>query len=158
MPGRQSTVLKSKKEKPQAKTRRKPRAGLDALAIAEDRYPQKPGLSRHRLGDEDDSTPKRKRGTDRSEDDEALPKRRRTGNDGSDESSVEGGSDSEGNEWQIGKVDSDDDSEIDSDDALGRATRKSLRVSRSVAVRGQSGGKLIKRLLLGSTCRKSLMV
>jgi U3 small nucleolar RNA-associated protein 14 len=114
MPGRQSTVLKSNKEKPQAKPRRKPRTGLDALAIAEYRYPEKPGLSRHRLGHEDDSTPKRKR--DRSEEDEALPKRRRTG---SDESSVEGGSDTEGNEWQIGKVDTDDDSEIDSDDALG---------------------------------------
>ncbi|KAL1957439.1 hypothetical protein VTO42DRAFT_6007 [Malbranchea cinnamomea] len=115
MPGRQSTVLKSRIEPARPRTaKRKSRGGLDALAIAETEYPSKPGLPQHRLGVDEDDGPKRKRGLE----DDSSSKRRRTADTGSDYS-VEEGSDSEGHEWQIGKVDSENDSEIDSDEALG---------------------------------------
>lgn len=102
-----------KKAPPKPKGRR----GLDALSIAEDQIPRKLGVRRTRLGaDEDFSNRKRNFGRDEDDSDDPGNKRRRTDErpDGSD-----GGSDSEGHEWTIGQVDSDNDSELDSDEAWG---------------------------------------
>lgn len=89
-------------------TGKKAGKGLDALSIAENEFPLKAKIRRSRLGDDDDYF-KRKR----DDEDEPDNKRRRT-----DEDDNGGGSDSEGREWKIG-VDSDNDSELDSDEAMG---------------------------------------
>ena len=91
-------------------TAKKPGKGLDALSIAENEFPLKAKIRRSRLGDDDDYF-KRKR----DDDDEPDNKRRRTDED---DNGGGGGSDSEGREWKIG-VDSDNDSELDSDEAMG---------------------------------------
>ncbi|EEP81695.1 predicted protein [Uncinocarpus reesii 1704] len=120
MSGRRSNVLNNLKNDP-AKSKsgggkRKLGRGLDALAIAEREVPQKLGVKKHRLGDEDDYDSRRKRGYDEEVDDDDGPsKRRRTEDSGQSDA----GSDSEGNEWTVGKVDSENDSEIDSDNAFG---------------------------------------
>ncbi|WEW58366.1 hypothetical protein PRK78_003834 [Emydomyces testavorans] len=120
MPGRRSNVLnnlKSDQRKPKSRgAKRKLGTGLDALAIAESEYPQKLGVKRHRLGEEEDydSRHKRGRGQDGSGDDAPSKRRRTEEPDISDDR----GSDSEGNAWKLGEVDSEDDSEIDSDDAF----------------------------------------
>ncbi|KAN0071495.1 Utp14 domain containing protein [Elaphomyces granulatus] len=119
MPGRHAN-LRGPKDKPfQQKKKQKISRGLDALAIAESQYPQKPKFRRHRLGDIDEG-PKRKRAAvdNRRDPEGSNAKRPRTHNDLSD-ASVNGGSDSEGNAWELGKVPVDDDSELDSDEAMG---------------------------------------
>ncbi|KAI9885212.1 MAG: hypothetical protein M1823_002984 [Watsoniomyces obsoletus] len=85
---------------------------LNALAIASRQVPEKP-LSGHRVGHLDESTePSRKSRDAQGQPEGARSKRRRgAGED------VEYGSDSEGNEWQLGEIDSQDDSEVDSDEA-----------------------------------------
>lgn len=118
MPRRQ-TNLRGPKDRSEKKAPPKPkgRRGLDALSIAEDQIPRKLGVRRTRLGaDEDFSNRKRNFGRDEDDSDDPGNKRRRTDErpDGSD-----GGSDSEGHEWTIGQVDSDNDSELDSDEAWG---------------------------------------
>ncbi|OKL59334.1 hypothetical protein UA08_05390 [Talaromyces atroroseus] len=114
MAGRVSNVLKSRNDTTQKpKQKRKAHNGLNALAIAEDQFPTKAKVRAHRLGEVEDF-PKRKRD---NEDDIADTKRRRTDDD--EASSGDYGSDSDGHEWKVGQVDSDDDSDIDSDEALG---------------------------------------
>lgn len=116
MPRRQTQLRGPKDRDAQNKSTKKAGKGLDALSIAESKYPTKLGVRRNRLGDDDDLF-KRKRDSGRDEDDSDGQgnKRRRTGNGGS---SDESGGDDEGREWKIG-VDSDNDSELDSDEALG---------------------------------------
>ncbi|KAK2807827.1 hypothetical protein FQN50_005216 [Emmonsiellopsis sp. PD_5] len=129
MAGRQSNQLRSKEEpRPKPKGKKKNTRGLNALTIAEHQYPTKSGIRRHRLGVEEDDGSKRKRGASRQdaeEDSDQPSKRRRTGDDDSDVSG-DYGSDSEGNEWQVGKVDDDDDSDIDSDDAMGSSDEENF--------------------------------
>lgn len=100
--------------------KRKNTRSLNALAIAEKQIPTRLGVRRSRLGAYDDgSSRKRNTGGDDDENDEETPhhKRRRT----EDTGSLDGGSDSEGHEWTLGQVNSDDDSEVDSDEALGES-------------------------------------
>ncbi|PGG99184.1 U3 small nucleolar RNA-associated protein 14 [Blastomyces parvus] len=133
---RQSNQLRSKEEprRPKPKGKKKPytRGGLDALTIAEKQYPLNSGIRKHRLGVEEDDGSKRKRGgpsilDDEEESHDQPSKRRRTGDDDEDsESNDNYGSDSEGNEWQLGRVDSDDDSEIDSDEAMGESDEENF--------------------------------
>lgn len=118
MPRRQ-TNLRGPRDRPEKKAPPKPkgRRGLDAFAIAEEEVPKRLGVRRNRLGNEEEfSNRKRNFGRDEEDSDDAGNKRRRTdgGSDGSD-----GGSDGEGHEWKIGEVDSDNDSELDSDEAMG---------------------------------------
>lgn len=126
MPGRQSNQLRRPEDNGprKAKPRRKPGKSLNALTIAEHQFPIKPRIRRHRLGEdeEDDDASKRKRQSRHADEDSDGPdtKRRRTGDESSDDSG-EGGSDSEGHQWKIGQVDSDDDSELDSDEAMGES-------------------------------------
>ncbi|KAL3470563.1 Utp14 protein-domain-containing protein [Aspergillus californicus] len=92
---------------------------LNALAIAEKQNPTTYKIRRSRLGAEDELF-KRKRNPPRDAEDEDSDgpdnKRRRTGEDSEVDSNE--GSDGEGNRWKIG-VDSDNDSELDSDEAMG---------------------------------------
>jgi U3 small nucleolar RNA-associated protein 14 len=118
MPGRKSNQLRSRDEvarKPNQKKRSG--NGLNALVIAEDQFPTKSKVRPHRLGEIDDYSKRKRDDTHGSREHETPDtKRRRTD---SSESSDNGGSDSEGHEWKIGQVANDDDSDIDSDDALG---------------------------------------
>jgi U3 small nucleolar RNA-associated protein 14 len=105
-----------------AAPKRKSTRSLNALSIAEKTIHTKLGVKRSRLGAYDDGTFNRKRNTggddeDDEEDTAAQYKRRRT----EDTGSLDGGSDSEGHEWTLGQVNSDDDSELDSDEALGES-------------------------------------
>ncbi|KAL2821334.1 Utp14 protein-domain-containing protein [Aspergillus cavernicola] len=107
----------STKKQREPGTKKKSGKIINALAIAEKENPQRFKIRRSRLGDEDELF-KRKRNTPRDTEDSDGPdnKRRRTGDEsdmGSDE-----GSDGEGHRWKIG-VDSDNDSELDSDEAMG---------------------------------------
>lgn len=124
MPRRQ-TQLRAPKDRSAQKPapKRKNGRALNALSIAEEQVPTKLGVRRTRLGDYDDGEGRkrhsgRNQDDDEDDDDEEGPihKRRRTDNARNPE---EGGSDSEGHEWKLGQVDSDDDSELDSDEALG---------------------------------------
>lgn len=112
MAGRKSHQLRSRDDidpKPKGKNKKKPTGALDALAIAEEQVSTKPGLRAHRFGDLEDVS-KRKR------DDVDGPDSKRRRTEGIlDE---DGGTDSEGNEWTVGQIDSEDDSEIDSDEAF----------------------------------------
>lgn len=117
MAGRKSNILKSRNDDvPKPKQQRKRGKGLNALAIAEHEFPTNAKVRAHRLGEVDDF-PKRRRNDE--EDDEPDTKRRRTDEDGASEGDY--GSDSEGHEWKVGQVDSEDDSELDSDEALGES-------------------------------------
>lgn len=121
---RKQTQARAVKDRsaPKPAPKRKNGRALNALSLAEEQVKTKLGVRRTRLGayDEDDN---RKRHSardqdDDDDDDEEGPnhKRRRTNNASG---SIDGGSDSEGHEWKLGQVDSDDDSELDSDEALG---------------------------------------
>lgn len=94
-------------------TKRNTGKGLDALSIAEAEYPINPRIRRSRLGvgDDDDFSKRKRDDTDGPDN-----KRRRTGEDDSGDND---GSDGDGREWKIGEVDSDDDEELDSDEAMG---------------------------------------
>ncbi|GAD92760.1 small nucleolar ribonucleoprotein complex subunit Utp14, putative [Paecilomyces variotii No. 5] len=156
MAGRQSNQLQRPKDDGprKAKPRRKAGKSLNALTIAEHQFPVKPRIRRHRLGEEeeDDDASKRKRQSRDADEDSDGPgtKRRRTGDESSDDSG-EGGSDSEGHEWKIGQVDSDDDSELDSDEAMGSSDEErfegfSFRGSSTMKSKSKrpSGGKKSK--------------
>ncbi|OBT53718.1 hypothetical protein VE04_05273 [Pseudogymnoascus sp. 24MN13] len=105
-----------------SKSKAKKTRNLNAFAIAAQQHPEKLKVSRHRLGEsEGGSRPgKRARAQDGSDEgsaeEEPSKKRKGRSNDPDEE-----GSDSEGNEWKMGQVDSDDDSELDSDDAFGES-------------------------------------
>ncbi|OAL53730.1 Utp14-domain-containing protein [Pyrenochaeta sp. DS3sAY3a] len=100
---------------------------LNAFSIAQFENPEKVKVRKNRLGEFDPAFKrKRARGDDEDEDnseedddeDGAAPKRRkrRSGSESFDE-----GSDSEGNTWQMGHVQDDDDEDIDSDEAFGES-------------------------------------
>ena len=105
--------------------RRKDRS-LNAFAIAEKQLPSSSGISRARLNELDQRPLKRQRTDEGDSDTQAAEvdrsrKLRRQESGGDKEENVEMHSDSEGNEWKIGEVDSEEDSDIDSDDALGES-------------------------------------
>ena len=119
MPGRQSTGPPSlRKPKPK---KQKAKRSLNALAIAEKETPSRDKVRRNRLGEsEPQNASKRKHRGDEeefsAEESAKRPRRSQKDHNGDD---VELGSDSSGNEWMIGQVDDDDDSELDSDEAMG---------------------------------------
>jgi U3 small nucleolar RNA-associated protein 14 len=120
MPGRQSTVPAAL-HKPKSSKKRTQKRSLNALAIAEQQNPRKTKIRQNRLGEtEYDGTKRRRDSSDGDEDDElsSRAKRLKPGEKDQFGNEIEGGSDSEGNEWVTGKVASDDDSDIDSDEAF----------------------------------------
>lgn len=91
---------------------------LNAFAIASSQVSEKPAVAAHRLGKAPPRAGKKRAkrdDEDEEEDGEEEPRR----NGGRDES-VDGGSDSDGGQWKVG-VDSDDESDIDSDEAMGES-------------------------------------
>ncbi|KAL4928602.1 UTP14 family protein [Aspergillus undulatus] len=111
----------SEQNKKKSVTKKKSGKILNALSIAEAENPIKHKIRRSRLGEDDDYF-KRKRNIGRDDEDEddfdgPDNKRRRFGDDDAEIDSNEG-SDGEGNKWRVG-VDSDNDSELDSDEAMG---------------------------------------
>ncbi|KAF1936122.1 Utp14-domain-containing protein [Clathrospora elynae] len=115
----------AKSSRPNARNPKKAqKRALNAFAIAQYENPQKLKVSRNRLGEIDPAfNRKRTRDTDdeddEDEDEDGAPKRRkkRSGDESFDE-----GSDSDGNTWQMGHVDNDDeDDDIDSDEAFGES-------------------------------------
>ena len=121
MPGRQSTTAPSlKKPKPK---RQKAKRSLNALAIAEQQNPTRAKIRQSRLGKSEPEPSKRKRQgdneDDESEDVEGKRKRRKAGDKDRYGNEIEHGSDSSGNEWVVGQVNLDEDSDLDSDEAMG---------------------------------------
>ena len=121
MPGRQSTTTPTLK-KPKAK-RQKAKRSLNALAIAEQQNPTRSKIRQSRLGKSEPEVTKRKRQEEdedeESEDGEGNRKRRKAGDKDRYGNEIEHGSDSSGNEWIVGQVHSDEDSDLDSDEAMG---------------------------------------
>ncbi|KAI9825393.1 MAG: hypothetical protein M1832_001123 [Thelocarpon impressellum] len=111
------------------KARRNPqKRSQEALAIATKQAPERLRVRHHRLGEAEGGQrgPKRRNGDDGEqgpEADEARGKRRRLEHGGAshDDLDVVAGSDSEGNEWRLGHVDPEEDSELDSDEAMGES-------------------------------------
>ncbi len=144
MPGRQSRTAPSLK-KPKAK-RQKANRSLNALAIAEQQNPTRAKVRQSRLGKSEPEPTKRKRQEDDDDDDgkdgegEGKGKRRKTGNKDRYGNEIEHGNDSSGNEWVVGQVDSGDDSDLDSDEAMGASDEErfegfGFRGSRKVSSR-----------------------
>jgi U3 small nucleolar RNA-associated protein 14 len=95
---------------------------LSALAIAEETNPERNKIRRSRLGEiEGFGTRQRDRSLGDHGDGERASKRRKTERPEEDENGVETGSDSDGNKWHIGIDSSGEDSELDSDNALGES-------------------------------------
>ncbi|KAI9809687.1 MAG: hypothetical protein M1825_000119 [Sarcosagium campestre] len=128
---------------------------LNALAIASSQQPQRSKTRGNRLGEieeDDDRQSKRQKRTDdrhiadtqHSNGAESSSRPKRKG----DDVDIEEGSDSEGNKWRLGDVDSEDDSDIDSDEALDASDEErfenfafrgsqSTKSRRSLAVKGK---------------------
>ncbi|PWW72723.1 Utp14-domain-containing protein [Tuber magnatum] len=95
------------------KTRKNPRdRAQNAFAIASAEFSEKPSTPAHGLGNGGPSRSRRDDGDNGEE-----------GGDGGKDSAdgMDCGSDSEGNEWRMGHVDSHDDSDLDSDEAMGES-------------------------------------
>ncbi|KAJ5934287.1 hypothetical protein N7466_003834 [Penicillium verhagenii] len=127
---RQQTNLRGPKDREGSKGRpapkRKSTRAINALSIAEKQITTKLGVRRNRLGFYDDGTERKfnNRGDDEDgedEDGEVPNYKRRRFNNATEDGSLNGGSDSEGHEWKLGQVDSDDDESLDSDEALGES-------------------------------------
>ncbi|KAI9931770.1 hypothetical protein MW887_010349 [Aspergillus wentii] len=143
MPRRQTQLRgpkdqSSQKQGPKRVPKRKAGKALNALSIAEQQFPTKVKIRRNRLGERDDpaaaaaaAARKRNHGRDEGDSDGPDFKRRRT----VDDSSENGGSDSEGHEWRLGEVGSDDDSDLDSDEAMGESDEERFE---GFAFRGSS--------------------
>lgn len=125
MPGRQSdggAPAKSSKARANNKKRL-----FNAFSIAAKQTEDRPKVRQHRLGEVEGGTRPNKRnrddedilegdsGNNHARERKALKKGR------FDELDVEVGSDSDGNQWQLGHVDDDDDSDLDSDEAFGQS-------------------------------------
>ncbi len=122
MPGRQSRGIAPSKQ-PKRRVSNKKRS-INAFAIAAHQTPEIIKIRRHRLGDVegDDRPTKRARTQENSvadEDNSSSKHQKKAVKGRFDELDLDAGSDSEGNEWRMGQVDSDNDSDLDSDEAFG---------------------------------------
>ncbi len=119
--------------------RRKAKRSLNALAIAEEQIPVRSKIRQNRLGQSEIELTKRKR-NEEGEDDELdqtskQVKRRKSGDKDKFGNELEEGSDSSGNEWVVGQVGEDDDSDLDSDEAMGESDEEKFE---GFAFRGSS--------------------
>ena len=137
MPGRKSSIAAPIKNT--APQKRKAKRSLNALAIAEEQTPVRSKIRQHRLGQSEIEPTKRKRNEEgeHEERDEGLnqAKRRKSGDKEKFGNELEEGSDSSGNEWVVGQVDEDDDSDLDSDEAMGESDEEKFE---GFAFRGSS--------------------
>ena len=137
MPGRRSAIAAPvKNSEPQ---RRKAKRSLNALAIAEEQTPVRSKIRQHRLGNPEIEPTKRKRNEDGEHDEleegSKQVKRRKSGDKDKFGNELEEGSDSSGNEWVVGQVGEDDDSDLDSDEAMGESDEEKFE---GFAFRGSS--------------------
>ena len=128
MPGRQSRAAPRKstpkaKQKQKQKQKQNQKRSLNALATASQQVPETFKIRPHRLGKAEQDNVKRKREVPQDEvgdgGDTRTSKRQRAGGKDRFGNEIEGGSDSDGNEWTLGHVDTDDESDLDSDEAMG---------------------------------------
>ena len=118
-----STTTQKQSQSQKRKHGRKGRSvGLDALSIAESQYPSKLGVRKNRLGDDIDNHSRQHRAPihddeeeEEEDDDGPRPDKRRRTEDGYGSNE---GSDGEGHQFKLGVVDSENDSEVDSDEAM----------------------------------------
>ena len=110
----------SNKRKPKAQRR----YGLNAHAVAEQQEPNQTKIRQARLGE-----------IEEDEDRGRAPKRRKTEIDHKTVQEDSGGSDSEGNKWHVGLGSEDEDSELDSNAALGESDEERFE---SFAFRGSA--------------------
>ncbi|KAF2800176.1 Utp14-domain-containing protein [Melanomma pulvis-pyrius CBS 109.77] len=119
---------KASKPRPTGAAGRNPRKAqkraLDAFSIAGHEHSDRIKVRQHRLGELEQSGPSRSKRPRDDEDedgeaDEDGEVKRRKKKD--DEESFDEGSDSEGNNWTMGHVEDDGDSDIDSDEAFGES-------------------------------------
>lgn len=100
---------------------------MNAFSIASHENPENFKIRQHRLGEQEGGNRPGKRRRDEEdeddEDEEGETKKKRKGpaKGRFDELDIDRGSDSEGNEWMLGQVASDDDSDLDSDEAFGES-------------------------------------
>lgn len=129
MPGRRSATAQIA-TKPKAKNRKLKR-GLNALAIAEQQNPIQSKIRTNRLGEIEEGVRKRTRGVGHEpvdlEDGSRNAKRRKDSSGHHFQDGAEVGSDSDGNEWVVGQVKSDDDSDLDSDEAMGESDEERFK-------------------------------
>ena len=135
MPGRQYSTLPSVKQIKSSK--RKAKRSQNALAVAEQESPVRSKVRRNRLGESEPEPNKRKR-TDADDNLEVdnggdKVKRQRGGDKDRYGHDIERGSDSSGNEWYSGYVEGDDDSDIDSDEAMAESDDEGAAIRGSVA-------------------------
>lgn len=154
MPGRQSTGASSH-AKPKSKGRKKDRS-LNALAIAEKQVPKHSNLLNGRVDDFEGHTSKRQRGReDRESEYEGEVRKRKKLKGGHEDSKIdqiEHGSDSDGNEWTVGGVDRNEDSELDSDEAFGESDEEKFE---GFTLRGSSA--VPKRAKIPSKSKSIIM-
>ncbi|KAI9678863.1 MAG: hypothetical protein M1817_005923 [Caeruleum heppii] len=124
MPRVSQSSLIGHQKNPKARRKASSRS-LDAYSIASHQTSEAGPRNRARLGqaEDHDDHKKRKLGLGGGGDDSVDPrsaqgKRRRVDGEGDE---IDRGSDSDGNTWQLGAVNSSSDSEIDSDEALGQS-------------------------------------
>jgi U3 small nucleolar RNA-associated protein 14 len=101
---------------------------LDAFSIASHQSPDKIRIRQHRLGaSEGGNKPGKKRARDEHDEEDEQEEshsrkhRKRPAKGRFDELDVDEDSDSEGNNWKLGQVGSDEDSDLDSDEAFGES-------------------------------------
>lgn len=112
---------------------------LNAFAIASSQVSEKPAVAAHRLGQAPHKAGNKwakKNDNDDEDADQEIGKRARR-----DDESIEGGSDSDGGQWKVG-VDSDDESDIDSDEAMGESDEERFA---DFAFRGSSSTGKVKK-------------
>ncbi|KAH0608031.1 uncharacterized protein H6S33_002083 [Morchella sextelata] len=88
---------------------------LNAFSIAQSTTTDRPSIPARRLGQAPSKKHKARKHESDDDDEEGAGRGR-----GGDDESVDGGSDSDGGHWKVG-VDSDDESDIDSDEAMGES-------------------------------------
>lgn len=147
MPGRQSTTVRPFKQSKSKKSAQKAgKRSLNALAIAEQQHPQRTKHRQGRFGEIEQNSGKRKRETLQEdagqEDGLQRPKKPRAGDKDRSGNEIEGGSDSDGNEWVLGQVDSDNDSDLDSDEAMGDSDEERFE---GFTFRGSTAEKLLQK-------------
>ncbi|KAI9770416.1 MAG: hypothetical protein M1840_003302 [Geoglossum simile] len=136
MPGRRFTAPKVQRQ-----TKRNPRKrSLNALAIATNSNPDDLKVRQHRLGEAEGGSKAGKqvavgRGGGYSSNLESQMNCSRNAQIGLD---ANDGSDSEGNRWRLGQVGSDEDSDIDSDEAMGESDEDRFE---GFTFRGSTSGK-----------------
>ncbi|KAF7874957.1 hypothetical protein EAF04_002131 [Stromatinia cepivora] len=147
MPGRQSHG-RSLLKQPKIRTKSKKKT-VDAFSAAQQQIGERHKVRQSRLGHaEGGNRPgKRSRDEDDEEDDEdeesSAKKQKKGPTKGRfDELDIDEGSDSEGNTWKMGVVGSDDDSDIDSDEAFGESDEEKFE---GYAFSGSSSNKSSKK-------------